>query len=221
MTTLQHDLYAAGAAQYKVGDFAAAEQSFRRLLDAVPMTEGKEYGRAAHSLALTLVKLGRSPEAIHLLHTAIHADPSLQRARELLAELESADRQSVGKGLPEPRTAGGLVGVARRVKTGAEPDPIFGQQRNNYLRFRLETPHGQATVELRGQRIVGSVEDGDIIEVPGPRRPGTQPGWVYNFSTGEDVQAARSAIRVAQWIILVAFLIGFVIFTTWAYNQVR
>jgi tetratricopeptide (TPR) repeat protein len=221
MTTVQNDIYAAGAAQYKVGDFAAAEQTFRRLLDSVPMTDGKEYGRAAHSLALTLVKLGRSPEATYLLRTAIHADPSLQRARDLLAELETAAGQGAGDGLPEPRTAGGLVGFARRVKATTEPDPILGQQRNQCLRFRLETPQGQPTVELRGERIVGSVEEGDVLEIPGPWRPGTQPAWIYNVTTGEHVKAAQSAMRVAQWIILVGFLIGFVIFTVWAYNQVR
>jgi hypothetical protein len=35
------------------------------------------------------------------------------------------------------------------------------------------------------------------------------------------VKAPRSPIRAAQWIILVAFVIGFVVFVLWAYNQVR
>ena len=118
MTTSSARHLRRGRGEYKVGDFAAAEQSFRRLLDAVPMTDGKEYGRAAHSLAMTLVKLGRSPEAIYMLRTAIHADPSLQRARVLLAELESADQHGVANELPVPRTAGGLVGVADESRRG-------------------------------------------------------------------------------------------------------
>jgi tetratricopeptide (TPR) repeat protein len=219
--SLTDDLYLAGAERYKRGDFAAAESSFRQLLDAVPLTEGKVYARAAHSLALTLLERGSAAEAMGLLHAAIHADPGLKRARDLLTSLEAEASNDVNHALPGPSTPGGLVGIARRIRIGAEPDPIFGQQKNNYLRFRLETAHGQATIELRGQRISGSVEEGDLIEVPGPWRPGTLPAVVYNLTTGEEVKPAASVIRMLQWVILVGFLIGFVVFAIWAYQQVR
>jgi hypothetical protein len=94
---------------------------------------------------------------------------------------------------------------------------MLGQQRNTLLRFRVEsTGAGGApsarTVELRGSRFTGWVEEGDAIEIPGRWRSGGRPKYVLNLTTGERVGAGTSGARVAQWVILIAFLAAFAVF---------
>jgi len=206
------DLYAEGARRFKEQNFAAAENAFRRLLTVVPRTDAKVWGRAAYSLALALIAQGRVDEAKTALLEAIQVDPGLQRARDKLAELEQTHLR--------PSTPGGIVGLAIHVETGSEPDPWFGQQRNLYLKFRLH--HALATglpaaptIELRGQRIVGSIKNQDIVEIPGPWTPGDRPRYVLNHTTGETVRVAQSGARMAQWVILIVFLLAFAGFAIW------
>jgi len=215
MSEIADKLYAEGEQLYKGGEFAGAERAFRRLLEVVPQSDGKAYGRAAYSLALSLLKQARTVEAKDALRAAVLADPALHRARERLDEL---DRQ------PTPRTPGGIVGVARRVRLGSEPDPWFGQQRNPSVSFRLETPGTggmprSPTVELRGQRIAGSVEDGDLVELPASWRPGERPEFVLNLTTGETVRASQSGTRVVQWAVLSLFLVAFAAFLIFALSH--
>jgi tetratricopeptide (TPR) repeat protein len=210
------DLYADGAECYAARNFPAAENAFRRLMQVVPESSGRHYGRAAYSLGLALIAQDRTDEAKEALRAALRAEPTLQRARDRLDELSRRP--------PTPSTPGGMVGVARQVRMGSEPDPWFGQQRNASLRFRLtrqgnDSLPASPTIELRGQRIEGSVEDGDIIEVPGPWRPGDRPGFVLNHTTGEAVRADKSASRIAQWVILIGFLVAFAAFATFVVSN--
>jgi hypothetical protein len=92
---------------------------------------------------------------------------------------------------------------------------VFGQQRRPYLRFRLVSPQGQATISVSRPRKTGAIEDGDIVEVPGTWRPGKFCKEVYNKTTGEIVKGGSSPTRVIQWIILIAFLLGFIAFFVW------
>jgi tetratricopeptide (TPR) repeat protein len=209
-----NELYAEGERQYRQGDFVAAEQAFRRLIKAIPQKDSKLYGRAVYSLALCLLKQARNDEARETLQLALHADPTLDRARERLKTLGRQSQLQTPPRLPSPTTPGGIVGIARRLRQGSEPDPIFGQQRNPFIRFRLETTGGSGmpaspTVEVRGQRIEGSIEDGDAVEIPAPWRPGERPSHVINLTTGETVRGARSGMRTAQWAILITFLVAF------------
>ena len=212
------DLYSEGEAFYKAGKYAAAAECFSQLLRVVP-DAGKTRGRAAYSLALAQIKLDQVNEARRSLALALEADPELQRAREWLTKLDAQHPV-----LPSPTTPGGMVGVARRIRQGQEPDPIFGQQRNPFISFRLETSGiegmpASPTIELRGQRIEGSVEDGDLVEIPGPWRPGERPPYVINLTTGETVRAVRSGVRIMQWVVLGGFLLGFGIFAIWVWSH--
>jgi tetratricopeptide (TPR) repeat protein len=211
MSTAQ-ELYAKGEALYKAREFGAAEEAFRRLLEVVPQSQGAARGRAAYSLALCLRKQGQAAEARQALEVALEADPTLDRARRRLEELSEEQPQA-----PEPLTPGGVVGVARLVRQGSEPDPVFGRQRNPSISFRLETSGVDGlpvspTVKLHGGRIVGSVENGDLVEIPAPWRPGTAPSRILNHTSGETVRAAVSWIRVVQWVVLILFLVGFAVF---------
>ncbi|MGH2368255.1 MAG: tetratricopeptide repeat protein [Chloroflexota bacterium] len=208
--------YDEGGRLYRARDFAAAEQAFRRLLQIVPQSDGKAYGRAAYSLALCLLEQARTDEGREALQVALRADPTLDRARNRLKQLE---QQPAPRLRPAPTTRGGTVGVARRVRQGTEPDPIFGQQRNAFIRFRLETSdlrgtRASPTIELRGQLIKGAIEEGDVVEIPGPWRPGDRPSFVLNLTTGEKVRAVLSWWRILQWVILISFLVAFAAFAT-------
>lgn len=212
------DLYDEGEAFYKSGKYAAAEECFSQLLTVVP-DPGKTRGRAAYSLALAQIKQDRLTEARGTLAVALEADPELDRARNWLKKLDAQY-----PALPSATTVGGIVGVARRIRQGSEPDPIFGQQRNPFISFRLETSGiagmpASPTVELRGQRIEGSVEDGDVVEIPGPWRPGERPPYVINLTTGEIVRPVRSGVRVMQWIVLGGFLIAFGVFAVFVWSN--
>lgn len=213
--SLADSVYDEGARAYQAGDYPAAETSFRQLLELVPPSEVKAYGRAAYSLALTLIKQHRTEEAKQALRLALRVDPGLQRAQERLAEL---DRR-----LPSPTTAGGFVGTARGVRITTEPHAMFGGQRNVVLRFRVEgqgtAGSGARTIEMRGSRLEGSVEDGDVIEVPGNRQPSGRGNYVLNVSTGETVRAAGSGIRIVQWVVLLLFLVAFVVFASWVFSN--
>ncbi len=209
------DLYAEGARQYQQRDYAGAERTFRRLLQIVPNDRRKEWGRAAYSLALAEIGQGKLDEARHALVEALKADPELQRARDKLAELD----QPVLK----PRTKGGLIGMAVHVETGSEPDPWFGQQRNLFLAFRLQHSMpglpAAPTIVLRGQRIQGSIKNQDIVEIPGPWRPGQRPQYVLNHTTGETIRVGQSGSRIAQWVMLIVFLAAFAGFAFWVYSN--
>src|SRR5215207_7348080 len=180
------DLYVKGAALYKAGQIQEAEQLFRRIWEALPRSDGVARGRAAYSLALCLIEQSRMDRAREALLTALEEDPTLDRARVRLKKLDEQHAQA-----PAPTTRGGVVGVVHGVRQGSEPDPMFGRQTNPYIRFRLElsTPiHGMPaapTVELRGGRILGTVQEGDMVEVPGPWRPGQRSPFVLNLTTGE------------------------------------
>jgi hypothetical protein len=112
------------------------------------------------------------------------------------------------------------------VDVGSEPDPWFGQQRNAFLRFRLKLLAGAGanlpaapTVELRGQRIEGSVRTGDVIEVPGPWKPGHRPKYVLNVTTGEPVKSLRGS-RTAMWVILIVCLSAILAFMVFVFSNV-
>jgi tetratricopeptide (TPR) repeat protein len=66
-----NERYEEAARLYRARNFAGAEQAFRRLLQVVPRSDGKAYGRAAYSLALSLLEQGRTDEGREALRLAL------------------------------------------------------------------------------------------------------------------------------------------------------
>ncbi|HEY7035262.1 MAG TPA: hypothetical protein VH482_28240 [Thermomicrobiales bacterium] len=79
------------------------------------------------------------------------------------------------------------------------------------LSFRIDRGVGtQVPVELRGRTILGSIREGDPVEVLGPWQYGQtlKPKWVLNLDTGVRVKSAGWTTR-GQWITcFVIVLIG-------------
>jgi hypothetical protein len=214
------ELYQTGARLYQERDYAGAELAFRELLSLLPTSQAKDYGRAAYSLGLALEQRQRYDEAKEALRLAIKVDPALTLAQK---RLQLLDEVSVVPETITPSTPGGIIGRVSHVDVGSEPDPWFGQQRNTFLRFRLSLLAGAApgvptapTIELRGQRIEGSVKPGDVVEVPAPWRPGQHPRHVLNHTTG-DIVRSSSGSRPLMWAILVFFLILIIAFMAFVF----
>lgn len=224
--TLADELYARGEQLYRAGDYAAAEHVFRQLLETVPCTDGPALGRAAYSVGLCAMKLGRIGDARAAFTTALAHDPGLYRARERLAQLDEVDEvhkvHKVDDQYEQDRygddehVEGHVVGVATNVRTTVTPHAVISTARTYTLGFRLQVPGSSQApaVTMRGPKLVGSVEDGDHVAVPDTWRPGRAPKYVLNLSTGETVRMARG-VRTLQGVVLtvfVALIFGFMVF---------
>lgn len=215
------DAFVEGKGFFHAGDYSTAETMFRQILDA-GAPNVRFNAKVAHALGLTLAKMRRPEEAYYAFDWAVSCDPSLERARiarDQLFATPTPRKRAAGASqhvtapettLPAPATRGGIVGYARKVSMHHEEDPLFGRMKNPRLRFRLETldQHGKMitpTVELRGGRIVGAVDEGDLIELPGSWRPGRRPTWVLNRDGDEYVHSAVSLSRALQWAVMLAF----------------
>jgi hypothetical protein len=226
------ELYQAGNRLYQERSYAAAEAVFRQMCDAVP-PEGKEAGRAHYSLALCLLHLDRTGEARQALNQALRADPGLERAKDRLREIDAAQAAPPPPAgppdrAPAPPASGGsgpIMGTATKIRRSTTGSPWIARATNSELAFRLVVSSGatEATavaVALHGPRILGSVEDGDQIQLPAGWRPGVSPSQVLNLTTGETVRVASGG-RVVQWVILAVFLIAFAAFAIWVASNLR
>ena len=82
-------LKALGELTLEAGDYKRAQQMFRALLlqkldNAAPISKGEVY----YYLGVVHQKLGEADKAIQMLERAIQTEPSLERARDLLAALK-------------------------------------------------------------------------------------------------------------------------------------
>nr|WP_262891525.1 tetratricopeptide repeat protein [Adhaeribacter radiodurans] len=75
-------LHLYGIALSRSGDNTRAETIFRRMIEVAPGDD-----RGNYNLALTLIRLGRTEEARKWLKAALDANPSLDRARRRLEDL--------------------------------------------------------------------------------------------------------------------------------------
>lgn len=123
-----------------------------------------------------------------------------------------------------PRDPKALVGRASKFRERTE-GYAGGAFAIRVWTFRLKTTApGLAdrmhSIELRGSGLVGSIDDGDWVEIPrgAPRQgEGLQPSKLFNLSTGEEVRTRalktllptgdrRRSLRVARWAALAALL---------------
>jgi hypothetical protein len=86
------------------GDWQRAEAAYRRMVTLAPGDD-----RASYNLALVLIRMERLDEARQWLQAALQANPSLDRARQLLQELDAQANQpqalSGGPALTKPAPA--------------------------------------------------------------------------------------------------------------------
>lgn len=82
------------------------------------------------------------------------------------------------------------------------------------LSFRLRTPDGRlSAVELRGSTLIGTVRDGDWVEVPDRRERGGQlaPDRLANLTTGSQVSVGgrlSKGLRIVFITIFALILLG-------------
>jgi hypothetical protein len=130
-------------------------------------------------------------------------------------------------GPARPSTRGAIVGQARQIERRQNVDPWT---RDNIDRWSLRVertdeagnPLRPVTVVVEGARMVGSIHEGDWVEVKGRWHPGRplRATAIRNLSTDETVRP-RNVGRYLIIIMVVLFVIGFIVALVWGINSAQ
>ncbi len=215
-------MYWYATALYRTGRNVEAEAAFRRLVGERP-----EEDRLSYGLALSLLRLGRRDEARTWLGAALAVNPTLDRAREKLAELgdqgKSVDFVQMNVS-PEA-----LVGQAHRIRLQARRDPWIGGAQIFTLTFRVDrvdesgNPLPPVSVRVEGPAIHGEQPaEGDWVEVAGrwERGGALRAREFRNLTTNEIIQT-QSGTRMLQYAIVGLFVVTFIVFAAWGISANR
>ncbi|MDQ3935520.1 MAG: FHA domain-containing protein [Actinomycetota bacterium] len=221
------DEYALGYQALEAGEDAAAAAAFERALQADP-----GHANSMYQLGVVAQRRGDLEAAATLYHRAIEANPRHVSAHARLQELErlaAAPPPQVLAAAPpaeQPRPAGpplaldpsgrGVWGRAFAVQQRYEQDQM--RRPVMVVTFRLQRgdvdePQPPVPVELRGPRLKGSLNEGDVVEMPRVWRVGRRAGSVLNLTTGERVRLGggmAGGLRTLQ-VVVVCLLAIFVI----------
>ncbi len=211
-----------GLVRYRQRYFESAARAFRRRLELAPQNADAHY-----SLAITLVKLGVSDEALPLLRQAVRLKPNFAEAQQELANLETTRVQggrsststevhpplraaeSEGASIPSqsheaPGVTKGLIrGIARNIKTTSVAHLLIRGMTTITLSFRIQRTDDptlpQVQVQLTGEAIEGDLSEGDGVEVRGTVGASgvVKVAHVRNLNTQALVSARRSGFARA------------------------
>ena len=224
-----------GTARYRSGDLQGAALAYEQRLKLAPNDSIGMY-----SLAIVRKDLGDETSARDLLVRITTLDPTFAPARARLGEWgppsngagpnptpSAAAGATAQTDIPRPSARGMVVGRARKVIIGSQPDPITIRGSLMVWTFRIERVDeaGNALspvlVTMRGSRIDGQLADGDIVEA-GPWRPGEmiRAKKATNLTTNSMIVTRG----LPQWIFVAGLglmILAFVLFAFWAYNKVN
>lgn len=210
---METDLYAHGERLYRDKHYPQALQVFRQLAGRLPPDDLRGRARASYSVGLCLMHLSDTDGAREAFVEALSHDPALERAEQRLAQLDQQAATTQG-------VDGHTVGTAHHVRMSVTPHPIIATARIHTLQFRLHVPGWTEApaVTLRGPRILGSINDGDVVAVPDGWHPDRPVTHVLNLTSGETVRAARAVHRL-QVAVLVVFLAVVAAFILYVFTQ--
>jgi Tetratricopeptide repeat len=222
-----------GTARYRNRDLQGAALAYEQRLKLSPNDS-----IAMYSLAIVLKDLGDEASARELLVRITTLDPKFAPAR---ARLEEWGPTSIGApppppppppaaqaqtDIPRPSAPGMVVGRARKILIGSQPDPITIRGSLMVWTFRIERvgEDGNALppvlVTMRGSRIDGQLAEGDIVEA-GPWKPGEmiRAKKATNLTTNSMIVVRG----MPQWVFVAGLglmILAFVAFALWAYQKV-
>ena len=122
-----------GILEDALGNPAAAEQHFKRALELGPAQPDTHY-----YFARWLPKVGRAPEAVSHLETALRLSPGAAPARDLLMDLRAA--------------AGDMPGAAALARDALQAEPANARARA-YSEGRIPSDCGQSALACRQEGI--------------------------------------------------------------------
>jgi hypothetical protein len=174
-----------------------------------------------YSIAIAFRDLGQNDRARDLLVRITKVDPTFAPAGARLAEWDRVDN------MPAPSTPGAIVGQVSNLQHRSDPDSLVTRGQMMNWTFRIERANGSGgalppvPVTMRAPRIEGAVVNGDVVEVPGPWRPGEtlRPKKIKNVTTNTFVVAKHGQRRLMIGVIAL-FVLGLIAFGWWAYQRV-
>lgn len=114
-------LYNLGSIYYQKGMYDKAEKSFRRVVAVAPND-----GQAKYNLALTLEKMGRTPEAISFYQQIPTGDAKYVQARKKIETLQATAATTPATTTPSSTYSGGYSNPATTASTPpATKAPVF------------------------------------------------------------------------------------------------
>jgi tetratricopeptide (TPR) repeat protein len=193
--------YILGRAQFRLGEFSAAEKSFRSAIALLDALSAKSF----HYLGLSLERQGRTDDAVKAYRTATYLDPNLPEPKGKLPQLppvhdQPGDRAGAADNrrgaLPKPpgpayppQSQNSLVGVVTDLKQGIAPW-LGNVGAIDVWRFEVvaydtdDCPLPPIGVEMKGDDISGVLKSGHWVEIDEWPRPGEtlKPKRVRNLS---------------------------------------
>lgn len=220
-----------GTARYRNRDLQGAALAYEQRLKLVPKDS-----IAMYSLAIVLKDLGDETSAHDLLVRITTLDPTFAPARARLEEWGQPPiarpppppqprAAPVQTDIPPPSAPGMVIGRARKVQIGSQPDPITIRGSLMVWSFRIERVDEagdalpEVLVTMRGSRIDGQLAEGDVVEA-GPWKPGEmiRAKKARNLTTNSMIVVRG----LPQWVFvaaLVLMILAVALFGWWAYQK--
>lgn len=201
--------YGVGDEALKRRDIDSAHDAFSRALELDPM-----HANALYRLGEIAQADGNFEDAEEFFRAAIDVNPghagAHARLERLLAEAPQGDGPTY-----EPE-GDGIVGVVSALRQHTETTVMTrGTQWVWTFRVEARSPDGRrgraVAAQMRGAAIVGSLGDGDWVELPSGWRTGQKLKSLTNLTTGERIGVAtRSPVVTVLVALVVLFAVAWI-----------